>query len=161
MVERHQLLSPLSHPVPGVVYSFILVTSSHCCMTLPFLPHSVTHSYKPLFPPHTHPSILFLVTTLSFPLSFSFPRNNKRSPPPCFSERPSVCNTWHGVLHLFGHLPLPLTLHALRATQEETEGQEGGARPYPGQHVRPVVLNAGGVLQNLTGTAQHTQTTMK
>lgn len=30
-------------------------------------------------PSHTHPSILFLVTTLSFPLTASFPRSNKQT----------------------------------------------------------------------------------
>ena len=60
-------------------------------------------------------------------------------------------NTWHDVLHLLSLFSLLLALHALGSTEEQTEGQERHASSDPGDHVRPVVLDGGGVLQDLPG----------
>lgn len=68
-------------------------------------------------------------------------------------------NTWHDVLHLLSLFSLLLSLHALRGSEEQTEGHERHASADPGDHVRPVVLDGGGVLQDLPGKTRRSRGT--
>lgn len=58
-------------------------------------------------------------------------------------------DTWQDVLHMLRLLALLFTLHALRCAQEQAEGQQGHASANPRNHVRPVILDGRGFLQDL------------
>lgn len=56
---------------------------------------------------------------------------------------------WQDVLHMLRLFALLFTLHALRCAQEQAEGQQGHASANPRNHVRPVILDGRGFLQDL------------